>query len=305
MNELKARIRNAMTGPLCSIPTPFRPDEEIDYDALAKMIDFQIENHFGIIFLTPGNSHYNVLTDDEMAQLGRFCVEYTRHRVPVCITEFGFTTKRALAMARFAKEIGADLFLPWAANWGDSVTSEALADFYVACGEIMPLMLIDPSISTPEKCIGVIENVMRRLPDRVLAIKDDNCGPVARRMTMKFADETAIFAGGTKENFLNILPYGAVGFLSTFGMFRPDIAWNFYEACKKLDMNTMRNVIRDYEMPYFDYISSLPGNFDAGIKGTMELFGFGTRLRRLPYRSLTDAEMDELKQKLIDLKILR
>ena len=71
MNELKARIRNAMTGPLCSIPTPFRPDEEIDFDALAKMIDFQIENHFGIIFLTPGNSHYNVLTDDEMAEIAK------------------------------------------------------------------------------------------------------------------------------------------------------------------------------------------------------------------------------------------
>ncbi len=305
MNELKARIRKALTGPLCSIPTPFRADEEIDYDAIAKMIDFQIENHFGIIFLTPGNSHYNVLTDNEMAQLAKFCVDYTRHRVPVCVTEMNFTTKRAVAMAKYAKEIGADLFLPWASNWADSVTSETLTDFYVACGEIMPLMLIDPSVSTPEKCIGVIENVMKRLPDRVLAIKDDNCGPVARRMTLKFGEEVAVFAGGQKMNFLNILPYGAVGFLSTFGLFRPDITWNFYKACQKLDMDGMRAAIRDYDMPYFDYICSLPGNFDAGIKGTLELFGFGTRLRRSPYRNLTDAEMEQLKQKLIDLKILR
>ena len=124
-------------------------------------------------------------------------------------------------------------------------------------------------------------------------------------MTLKFGEEVAVFAGGQKMNFLNILPYGAVGFLSTFGLFRPDITWNFYKACQKLDMDGMRAAIRDYDMPYFDYICSLPGNFDAGIKGTLELFGFGTRLRRRPYRNLTDAEMEQLKQKLIDLKILR
>ena len=67
--EFRAKVRDAFTGPVCSLPTPFKKDNTIDYDTAAQIIDFQIENGFKVIFLTPGNSHYNCISDDEMAEV--------------------------------------------------------------------------------------------------------------------------------------------------------------------------------------------------------------------------------------------
>ena len=304
METLRQQVRAALSGPVCSIPTPFLANDDIDYDTVAKMIDFQIEHGFGMIFLTPGNSQYNVLTDAEMLALGKFCVEYTRKRALVCVTEFGHTTRRMKELATALAAAGADLFLPFPAAWADSVPPENLAGYYLECAKIIPLLLIYPAAVSPTAAIGVLDSVLKQT-DRVMAVKDDCCNNVSRRMAMQFGERLAIFAGGQKQNFLNILPYGATGYLSTLGMFRPDISRAFYDACRRQDALEVRRIIRDYDIPYFDLLVKQPGGFDAGIHATMEIFGFGTRYRRAPYGNLTDADMEVFRQGLRDLNLLK
>jgi dihydrodipicolinate synthase/N-acetylneuraminate lyase len=304
METLRQQVRAALSGPVCSIPTPFLANDDIDYDTVAKMIDFQIEHGFGMIFLTPGNSQYNVLTDAEMLALGKFCVEYTRKRALVCVTEFGHTTRRMKELATALAAAGADLFLPFPAAWADSVPPENLANYYLECAKIIPLLLIYPAAVSPTAAIGVLDSVLKQT-DRVMAVKDDCCNNVSRRMAMQFGERLAIFAGGQKQNFLNILPYGATGYLSTLGMFRPDISRAFYDACRRQDALEVRRIIRDYDIPYFDLLVKQPGGFDAGIHATMEIFGFGTRYRRAPYGNLTDADMEVFRQGLRDLNLLK
>ena len=305
MNELRQRVREALTGPVCSIPTPFcKCDDSIDKDAIAKMIDFQIASGFKMIFLTPGNSQFNILTIDEMYELNKFCVEYTNKRALVCVTEFGSSQKRSVEMAKAMKAAGADLMLPFPASWAGSPNGDMMVDFYLACAKEIPLMLIYPAAASAEAAIGIQEKVIAQT-DRVLAIKDDVCNNVSRRMTLKFADKCAIFSGGQKQNYLNILPYGATGFLSTLGMFRPDITWKFDAACNARNFEEMRAIIRDYDMAYFDLILKQTGGFDAGIHATLELFGFCNRYRRAPYANMSDAEMEVFKDELIKLNILK
>ena len=305
VENLRQRVREALTGPVCSIPTPFRKsDDAIDKDALAKMIDFQIASGFKMIFLTPGNSHYNILTTGEMYELNKFCVEYTNKRALVCVTEYGSSTRRSVEMARAMKAAGADLMLPRCASWGGSVNQDTLVDFYLACAKEIPLMLIYPAAASTENSISVQERVIAQT-DRVLAIKDDVCNHISRRMTLKFADKCAVFAGGQKQHYLNVLPYGATGYLSTFGMFRPDIAWKFNEACNTGNRKMMTAIIRDYDMPYFSLVARQTGGFDAAIHATLELFGFGSRHRRAPYANMSDAEMEVFKDALMKLNIIK
>lgn len=305
MKELRQRVRAALNGPVCSIPTPFlRSNDAIDKDAIAKMIDFQIDHGFKMIFLTPGNSHFNILTLSEMYELNKFCIEYTKKRALVCVTEFGSSTVRSVEMAGAMRDLGADLFLPFPANWADSCSDDMLVEHFKRCAQEIPLLLIYPAACSADRAIRIYERLFAQT-DRVMAIKDDACNNVSRRMTLKFGGEYAVFAGGQKQNFLNIMPYGACGYLSTLGMFRPDLAWKFDAACKALDFAAMRAVIRDCDMPYFDLICRQNGGFDAGIKATMELFGFGTRYRRAPYASMSDREMEVFKEELVKLNILQ
>ncbi|MBQ7176578.1 MAG: dihydrodipicolinate synthase family protein [Victivallales bacterium] len=303
--ELRARVREALTGPVCSIPTPFRAsDDAIDYDAIAKMIDFQIANGLKMIFLTPGNSHFDILTHAEMAELAKFVVEYTNKRALVCVTEFNNSTARMKEFSKYCAEIGADLFLPFNANWAGSCTSETIEAYYLEAAQNIALLLIYPGRSSDTAAIPLIENLMKKT-DAVMAIKDDCCNKNSRVMTLKFAERLAIFSSGQKQNYLNIWPMGATGYLSTLGMFRPDLSWQFWKACQARNLEGMMEIVSGYDMPYFDLIMKQPGGFDAGIRATMEMFGMGTRYRRLPYRNLTDAEYETFKQGLIDLKIIK
>ncbi len=98
-----------------------------------------------------------------------------------------------------------------------------------------------------------------------------------------------------KENHLAVLPYGCDGYMSTFIDFKPDIAHSYWGAIGAMNWNLARAIITDVEMPSMDFIGALRGGFDEGVHGRLELFGLVGRWCRRPYRSLSDAEMEQLK----------
>jgi dihydrodipicolinate synthase/N-acetylneuraminate lyase len=114
-------------------------------------------------------------------------------------------------------------------------------------------------------------------------------------MTTLVHDRWAVFAGGEKQNHLDIVHYGAVGYMSTFVKFRPDVATEYWQATQRGDWTGAADVIRDHDRPYFDYTRRLRGGHDAGIHGVLELYGIAGRWRRRPYHSLTDKEMEGMR----------
>ncbi len=304
MQELAMQVRQALSGPVCSIPTPFTSAGEIDYPTVAKMIEFQISAGFQMIFLTPGNSHYNCLRDREIAELCRFTVKATKKRALTCVCNFNYGTKDTVEFALFAKECGADLLLPFNPNWANSITQESIAEYYLAAAKVIPLMLIYPALGTIPASTTVIEQVFEQSGGRILAVKDDSCTAPSRRMTWALADRCAVFAGGQKQNFLNIQPYGATGFLSTIGMFKPEVTWKFWKAMQAGDMQTAMDIVVNVDMPFFDALLKCPGSFDAGIHAVMEMHGFGKRCRRAPYYDLNDKEVETLRNELIKINLI-
>ena len=89
---------------------------------------------------------------------------------------------------------------------------------------------------------------------------------------------------------------GSKTILLTHGdsLYSPEVAQAYWSAVQAADWSTAREIIACYDMPYFDYVGQLSGGFETGVHGTLELVGLGQRWRRLPYRSLTDEEMERL-----------
>ena len=149
-----------------------------------------------------------------------------------------------------------------------------------------------------------LQAVFAQIPDRVLAIKDDFCNALSRELTAEYAGRCPIFSGGQKQNFLNIKPYGASGFLSTLGMFRPEITRDFWRAVHTGDEAAAARIVATIDTPFFQLLLELPGSFDAGIHAVLELYGFGTRNRRPPYHTLDDREMEAFRAGLDRLGLL-
>jgi dihydrodipicolinate synthase/N-acetylneuraminate lyase len=298
-----AEIREALSGPVPSIATPFLQNGDIDYKSLAKMIDLYIQSRMKTILLTPGDSHYILLSDQEIAEVTKFVVDETAGRAMVIAADRHYATPQAVNFAKYTREIGADLYMPYPPDWVSSMTPETCSDHYAAIGEFMPIMMLFCPFKGEANAWNLFDLTFEKT-DALVALKDDVCGPISRKMCLRYNDRVAVISGGQKQNHLNILPYGCDGFLSTYASFLPEIAWKYWAAIEKNDIPAAIEIIEKYDMPYFDMILGMTGSFDTGIHAALEVFGLAERWRRQPYYSAGEAEMEQVRDFFKGLKLL-
>lgn len=287
-------IRAALTGPVASVSTPFTRDGDIDWDALRAMVDFDIDGGSKTVLLTYGDSLYSLLTDDEVAEVTRVVAEQAAGRALVVAADRIWATPKELAFARFAREVGADVLMVLPPDWAQSCTRKTLVEHYSAVAREIPVMIVTNYLAARPMEFGL--ELLQALAgvQGIVAVKDDVCGEFARRMGHLLYGELALLSGGQKQNHWNAHPHGCDGYLSTFLRFQPRIAHSYWAAVTAGDDTAAEAIIRDYDMPLFDYLLACEGGFDAAIHGLLELYGVAKRWRRNPYHSFTDAQMEEL-----------
>jgi len=299
------RIRKALTGPIASVRPPFRRDGSIDERGLTRALEFNIEAGTGTLLLTYGDSHYDIMTDREVEYMTRLTVRQAAGRALVVAADRNCGTPAAVKFARYCRGLGADVLMIKPPDWGHSATPESLAAHYKAVAREIPVMLVTNMFGPRGHEFGMrtMELVRKGVPG-VVAVKDDIRGQFARNMTRRFHGDWAIFAGGQKQSHWDLRSCGACGYLSTFVTFKPEVAWRYWNAIQAGRLPEAEKVIRDIDKPFFDLIMKMPGGFDAGIHGVLELAGICGRWRRSPHHSLSGPEMDRLAKGLAKLGIL-
>jgi 4-hydroxy-tetrahydrodipicolinate synthase len=298
-------IRECLSCPVASIRTPFNEDGSIDYKSLRAYVDFAINAGSKTMLITQGDSLFSVLSDDEIAQITKVVVEQSDGRAMVCAATNIWNTSKTIEFAKYSSDVGADILMVLPPDWGHSCTPATIVDHYAAAAHHIPVMVVTNIFIQRGINFGLttLKLALDKV-DGIAAIKDDMCNNFAREMALLVHDKWAVIAGGQKQHHLNTHPYGCDGYLSTFITFKPDIANSYWEAVKSNDLLKARNIIRDYDFPYFNYVCNLNGGFDAGMHGVYELFGIAKRWRRKPYYNLSDKEMGQLKEFLQQKKIL-
>jgi len=287
--------RKGLTGPVVSVRTPFDRNGNIDYDALKQQIDFSIDGGANAIILTYGDSLFSLLSDDEIADVTRKCAWFVKKRVMLVAATGQWPTAKTREFARYAAKTGADMLMVLPPDWAGSCTVDTLINHYSAAGEHIPVMVVDNYLgSRPAFALVVIKALYDNVP-AVVALKDDVTGTLVRQISLMTHDKWALIAGGQKQNHINMLPYGVDGYFSLMTTFYPEIARKYWNAIQNNRMGEAMIYVKDYDMPVFNYLLTLEGGFDAGMHGMLELTGLGKRYRRAPYYSLTDSQMEKMK----------
>jgi 4-hydroxy-tetrahydrodipicolinate synthase len=296
-------LRTLLTGPVMSVHTPFTREGAIDYDSLRGLVDRGIDAGSTTMLLTYGDSLYSLLTDDEVADVTRVVAEQTAGRAAVVAADRIWWTGKTVDFARYARGVGADLLMVLPPDWAGSCTADSFVAHYAAVAVEIPVMVVTNAFSRSQ-AMGL--EVLRRLRDDVpgvIAIKDDLVGVFARKMAILLRGHWSIISGGQKQNHFDLIHYGCDGYLSTFVTFAPHVTQAYWQAVQTEDWVEAARIIREYDIPYFDYVLGVIGGFDAALHGTFEHFGLSQRWRRPPYHSLTDEQMEQLSQLFLDLKL--
>jgi len=290
----REEIQQLLTGPVMSVHTPFLQDGQIDYANLRELIERGIAAGSSTMLLTYGDSLYSLLTDEEVAEVTRVVAEQTGNRALVVAADRSWWTGKTVAFGQYAQRVGADMLMVLPPDWALSCTVETFVDHYAAVATEIPVMVVT-NVFRRSPAMGL--DVLQRLRDTVpgvMAVKDDLVGTFARKMALLLAEEWSIISGGQKQNHFDLLQYGCHGYLSTFVPFAPEVTQRYWQAIRAEDWANAQQIIRSYDMPYFDFAIGMTGSFDAALHATYELAGLAGRWRRAPYHTATDEQLAQL-----------
>jgi 4-hydroxy-tetrahydrodipicolinate synthase len=98
----------SISGSIVALVTPLKPDLSVDYATLRKLIDWHIQEGtdcIGVVGTTGESPTVNV---EEHREIIRVSVEQANKRVPIMAGCGANSTQEAIALAKFAKQVGAD-----------------------------------------------------------------------------------------------------------------------------------------------------------------------------------------------------
>src|SRR5688572_28852503 len=97
-----------ITGSIVALVTPMHDDGSVDYAALRKLVDWHIQEGTDCIGVVGTTGESPTVDVDEHREIIRVSVEQARGRVPIMAGCGANSTVEAVALAKYARKVGAD-----------------------------------------------------------------------------------------------------------------------------------------------------------------------------------------------------
>ena len=95
-------------GSIVALVTPMHEDGSVDYDALRALVDWHVEQGTDCIGVVGTTGESPTVDVEEHCEVIRVAVEQAAGRVPVMAGCGGNSTREAIALAEYARKVGAD-----------------------------------------------------------------------------------------------------------------------------------------------------------------------------------------------------
>ncbi len=267
------------SGSATALVTPFCRDGSVDFTALGKLIEFQIENGTDALLFLGTTGEASTLSDTERSSVISFAVEAVAHRVPVIIGTGSNDTAHAVRLTKEACRLGADSVLA-VTPYYNKCSEDGLFAHYEALSEASSLPLI--LYTVPSRTgVSISLPLYRRLAalENVVAVKEAS-GKVASvcDICAELGEGLHVYSGND-ELTLPILSVGGKGVISVVGNLVPGA---MHELCQSFfagDISRARQ-IQHRLMPLirslFSEVNPIP------VKCALSLMKLCHRTLRLP-----------------------
>lgn len=280
-------------GAATAIITPFK-NGEVDYEAYARLIDWQIENGISAIVAAGTTGEGSTLTDAEHKEVIRFTVEKVAGRVPVIAGTGSNDTAYAIELTKYACEVGADAMLVVSPYYNKATQNGLIKSFSaIADASTKPIILYNVPSRTGCNITPKTAAELAKHPN-IVAIKEasGNISQIAELAALT-KGELDIYSGND-DQIVPVMSLGGKGVISVLSNLMPketdDICKNFLSG--KLDdaLKTQLELLPLINALFCE-VNPIP------VKAAMAAMGFGENSLRLP---LTEMEKDN-EEKLLAL----
>ena len=91
-----------------AIVTPMKNNEEVNYDRLEQMIEYQINQGTDCIIIAGTTGESSTLTTEEHAEVIKAAVKFAKHRIPVVAGTGSNCTREAIHLSEEAEKAGVE-----------------------------------------------------------------------------------------------------------------------------------------------------------------------------------------------------
>ena len=273
------------TGMATAIVTPMTRDG-IDYEALGRFLEFQIENGINAIVVMGTTGENATIEFEDQKEIIRFTVEKVNKRVPVIAGTGTNNTEHVLHSTRNACEVGVDAVLVVTPYYNKATQNGLYAHFKtVADASTVPVILYNVPGRTG---CNLLPKTVARLAEheRIVAIKEAT-GNMAQMVEIMHlcGDKIDVYSG---EDALTVpmMAMGAAGTISVLSNVAPRESVAMTDACMAGDYATAAKLQADL-LPLINALFSEVNPIPA--KAGVSAMGFGEENLRLPLTPMEDA----------------
>ena len=257
-------------GSLVALITPMREDGSVDEKAFATFVDWQIrEGTHGVVPVgTTGESP--TLSHNEHRRVVEIAIEVSKGRVPVIAGAGSNSTEEAIALARHAKEAGADAALI-VTPYYNKPTQEGMFLHYTAIADAVDIPIIIYNIP-PRSVVDMSVETMARLAKHpnIIGVKDATANLVRPLHTRRAIGADFCQLSGEDHTALSFNAAGGHGCISVTANVAPRLCSEMQTAWAEgrlMDAMAIQNRLVPLHDALFSETSPGPVKFAASLMG--------------------------------------
>lgn len=205
-----------------AIVTPMKENEEVNYDTLEELVEWQIEQGTDAIVIVGTTGESSTLTTEEHSDVIRAAVRFAKHRVPVIAGTGSNCTREAVHLSKEAEEAGADGLLA-VTPYYNKATQGGLIRYYTEIAEAVKLPIIMYNVPgrtgcniLPETAATLFKNV-----ENIVGIKEATGSLAQASKLMYLTDGKIDLYSGEDGIVVPLMAIGAIGVISVWSNVAP------------------------------------------------------------------------------------
>lgn len=286
-------MKNKITGLGTALITPFNQNEEVDYECLGNLIEFQIENNVDFLCVLGTTAETPTLTAKEKEQIIEFSIEKINHRVPILLGCSSNNTKELAKEIKEKSKYDIDALLS-VVPYYNKPTQQGIYSHYKYISEHTDKGIIMYNVPSRTGVNMSAETALKISYDckNIIGVKEASGNIHQADEIIENKREGFTVLSGDDALTYPVLTLGADGAISVIANCLPKLFAEMIHSARNNDLNNSlrihRKLFRLYDLLFKD------GN-PAGVKAALNIKGKTNNILRLPLVPVSDSTYGQIK----------
>lgn len=284
-------------GSAVALVTPFTKDNKVNFDKLAELIEYHIENKTDAIVSCGTTGEATTMSDEEILSVLEFTVKKVNGRIPVIAGTGSNNTMHSVELSQKAEALGVDGLLIITPYY-NKANKSGLKKHFVTIAESVNIPIILYNVPG-RTCMNISPALIAELAQvpNIVAVKEasGDLGQVAEIASL-VPEDFAIYSGND-DSIVPLLSLGGHGVISVLANVCPRETHDLVEKYLNGDVEGSRKIQLNLDAliaALFIEVNPIP------VKTAMNLLGFEVGDLRLPLDNMNPANLEVLKKELVN-----